>query len=49
MEDGGMILAYSLQLARALKQKSPGVGKTAGTTRLYGDGTPHVIEADSGR
>jgi hypothetical protein len=49
MEGGGMILAYSLQLARASKQKSLGAGKTAGTMRSYGDRTPHVIKTDSGR
>jgi hypothetical protein len=44
-----MILAYSLQLARASKKKSPGVGKTAGTKRSYGEGTSHVMKADSSR
>jgi hypothetical protein len=44
-----MILAYSLQLAMASKLKRPGAGKTVGTMRSYGEGTPHLIKADSSR
>ena len=49
MEGGGMTLAYSQRLVRALKWKSRGAGRIVGMRRLYGDASPNISKADRDR